>query len=152
MITPTTAVAIPAIRSTSQIEKWKPVQPGYRPTAAARSAELSHTPKTAISASTTASQIAVFTARRVAEGSASQRSCGRPTAPRAVHHAREIDWRRRRFTSSAFRRPLAEQPFGPEDEDQDEDREDDRLRPVAAGRVPAEPVVVCLDEADRERA
>src|SRR5262249_61037741 len=39
---------------------------------------------------------------------------------------------------AAFWCSLAEEPLGPEDENQDQDREDDRLRPVGTGRVPAE--------------
>src|SRR5207247_67259 len=47
---------------------------------------------------------------------------------------------------------LAEDALGAEDEDQDQDREDDRLRPVAPRRVPAERVVEGLRKADEERA
>src|SRR5439155_7007328 len=53
---------------------------------------------------------------------------------------------------TAFWRAFTEESFGPEDEDQDQDREDDRLGPVGAWRVPAEPLVEGLDAADHERA
>src|SRR5207247_9271587 len=52
----------------------------------------------------------------------------------------------------ALRSALAEQALGTEHEDQDQDREDDRLGPVTPGRVPPEPVVERLDESDHEPA
>src|SRR5436305_1027817 len=52
----------------------------------------------------------------------------------------------------AFRRPLAEEALGAEDEDQDEDREHDRLRPVGPRHVPRQALVPRLDQADQRRA
>src|SRR5262245_57781047 len=60
--------------------------------------------------------------------------------------------RRRTATSGSFRRPFAEQALRPEHEDQDQDREHDRLRPVAPGGMPGEALVVRLNEADADRA
>src|SRR3954465_4481928 len=59
--------------------------------------------------------------------------------------------RRRTATSASLRRPLAEQALGPEDEDQDQYREHDRLGPVAAGG-PWQAFVERLDEPDTDRA
>src|SRR6185437_1293843 len=54
--------------------------------------------------------------------------------------------------SAAFRRPLAEEALGPEDEDEDQDPEHDRLGPVGPGRVPVEALVEGLDAPDHDRA
>src|SRR6478736_2565833 len=54
--------------------------------------------------------------------------------------------------SATFRRPLAQQALGSEHEDEDQDREDDRLRPFRARRMPGEPLVELLDQADQDRA
>src|SRR4051812_2876981 len=117
-------------------------------TTATASAVVFHTPKSATRTSAIASQTIVFTARLRMRGCARQRDCDSPTAPSALHHAREIA----RRTSDAFRCSLAEQSLGTEHEDEDQDREDDRLGPVAAGAVPAQTLVEGLDEADAERA
>jgi hypothetical protein len=47
---------------------------------------------------------------------------------------------------------MPEQALRAEHEDQDQDREDDRLRPVRTGRMPRETLVEVLDEADHESA
>src|SRR6266550_6657895 len=57
-----------------------------------------------------------------------------------------------RATLATFRCPLAEEALGPEDQDQDQEGEDDRLGPVAPRGVPAQPLVERLDEADQHRA
>src|SRR5581483_8844945 len=93
-----------------------------------------------------------FTARRAMFGSASQRARLRPSAPKTLHQASEIAPPTTRRMSGTFRRSFAEQPLGAEHEDEDEDREDDRLRPVASRRVPHEPLVERLDESDEDRA
>src|SRR4051812_43552174 len=98
-------------------------------TAPTASADVFQTPKSATSRTNATTQSPAFVARRAVGGSASQRSRGSPTAPRPVHQAREIDCTMRRRTSGSFGGSLAEQALGTEDEDQDEDREDDRLRP-----------------------
>src|SRR5438270_1687043 len=121
-------------------------------TAPTASAEIFQTPKSATSTRKIATQRPALTGRRRVTGSASQRSRGSPTAPRLAHQARDSDCTTRRRTSGPLGRPLPEQPFWAEDEDQDQDGEDDRLGPVAAGRVPRQAVVVRLDEADRHRA
>src|SRR3954449_3403921 len=97
------------------------------------------------------SHVAVTTARRTSGSSAFQRSFGRPTAPSAPHHARET-CAFNFLTLRPLRRPLAQQTLGTEHEDQDQDREDERLGPVAPRRVPGEPFVERLDEADHECA
>src|SRR5256885_9442879 len=84
-------------------------------TTARASAAVFQTPNSAISSSRTPSQNAVLTPRRKMRGCASQRDCGRPTAPSADHQYGD----RRRRTSAPFRCPLAEQAFGAEDEDED---------------------------------
>src|SRR3954471_9702477 len=117
-------------------------------TAAITSAAGFQTPKSATRTSAIASQRTVLTPRRVSRDCARQRDCGRPTAPSARHQVREIA----RRTSDAFGRAFAEQALGAEHEDEDEDREDDRLGPVAAGAVPLQALVERLDEADAERA
>src|SRR4051812_38451036 len=117
-------------------------------TTATASAVVFHTPKSATRTSAIASQTIVFTARLRMRGCARQRDCDSPTAPSALHHPREIA----RRTSDPFRCSLAEQSLGTEHEDEDQDREDDRLGPVAAGAVPAQTLVERLDEADAERA
>src|SRR3954447_13957908 len=82
----------------------------------------------------------------------------RASARAAVRRRRAPSTRRPRprlprgGASGAFRRALAEQTLGAEHEDQDQDREDDRLRPVATGGMPAQPLVERLDEPDAERA
>src|SRR5690348_18427876 len=55
-------------------------------------------------------------------------------------------------TSATFRRLLSEEPLGTEHEDQDQDREDDRLRPVGARHVPGQSFVPRLDQPDRDGA
>src|ERR1700756_1069410 len=57
-----------------------------------------------------------------------------------------------RAVLATFRRPLSEEALGPEDQDQDQEPEDDRLGPVASWSVPAEPFVERLDEADQDRS
>src|SRR4051794_28145948 len=54
--------------------------------------------------------------------------------------------------SATFRRPFAEQSLGTEDEDEDQNREDDRLRPLRARRMPRETLVELLDEPDEDCA
>src|SRR5512133_1038310 len=120
--------------------------------APAAGADVFQTANAATRARKIATQSAALTARRTPGRKLRQRSCGRPTTPRAAHHPRVICPAMRRRTSGAFRCPLAEEPLGTEHEDEDEDREDDRLRPVAARHVPGEALVVRLDEADRKRA
>src|SRR4051812_8144878 len=53
-------------------------------------------------------------------------------------------------TSATFRRLLAKEPLGAEHQDQDQDREDDGLRPVGARHVPREALVPRLDQSDRD--
>src|SRR5215210_6454471 len=53
-------------------------------------------------------------------------------------------------TSAALRRPLAEQSFGAEDEDGDEDREDERAGPVSPRCPDREALVERLDEPDEQ--
>src|SRR6476619_5530743 len=89
-----------------------------RITIATRSAVDFHTPKSAIAMRPMPTQTTALTVRRVNFESPSQRSCDRPTAASAVHHQREIVVRIRLRTSAAFRRPLAEEALGAEDEDQ----------------------------------
>src|ERR671922_2677720 len=55
-------------------------------------------------------------------------------------------------TSAALRGPLAEEALGAEDEDRDQDREDDRARPVAPRGPDRQPLVERLDEADEQRS
>jgi hypothetical protein len=55
-------------------------------------------------------------------------------------------------TSATLRLILSETPFRPEDEDHDQDREHDRLRPVGPRHVPREALVPRLDQADRDGA
>src|SRR4051812_15170452 len=86
-----------------------------------------HTPKTAIAIRPIPIQTTDLTARRVSFDCASQRSCERPTAASAAHHQPEIVPRIRLRTSAAFRCSLAQEALGAEDEDQDENREHDRL-------------------------
>src|SRR5689334_18538423 len=95
-------------------------------TAASPSAVVFHTPNAAIRIRRIPIQTTVFTARRVSSGNAFHRSCVRPAAPSALHQPFEIA----RRTSPAFRCSLAEEALGAEDEDEDQDREDDRLGPV----------------------
>src|SRR3989304_4085836 len=57
----------------------------------------------------------------------------------------------RRSTSASLGRAFAEEALGPEDEDHDQDREHDRLRPVRARRVPGETLVERLDHPDQQR-
>src|SRR5438270_7032798 len=116
------------------------------------SADHCHTPRNATSRRPMAVQIDAFTVRRAIAGSASQRARLRPSAPNALHQASEIAPPTTRRTSGAFRRSFAEQPLGAEHEDEDEDGEDDRLRPVASRRVPDEPLVEGLDESDENCA
>src|SRR5207244_11001383 len=54
--------------------------------------------------------------------------------------------------SAALRGALAEQALGTEHEDQDQDREHDRLGPVAPWGVPGQPLVELLDQPDQDRA
>src|SRR3954468_11640217 len=123
-----------------------------RITTAARSAVDFQTPNTAIAIRPMPIQTTALTARLVSFDCASHRSCERPTAPSAAHHQLEIVARIRRRTSAAFRCPLAEKALGAKDEDQDEYREHDRLRPVAPRHVPRQAVVVRLDESDHQCA
>src|SRR4029079_17708256 len=53
-------------------------------------------------------------------------------------------------TLATLRSPFAEEALGAEDEDDDQDPEHHRLRPVAARRVPAEPLVEGLDQPDQQ--
>src|SRR5436190_19203054 len=57
----------------------------------------------------------------------------------------------RAATLATFGCPLAEEALGPEDEDQDQKGEDDRLGPVAARGMPVQPLVERLDQADQDR-
>src|SRR5256885_9979751 len=97
-------------------------------------------------------QIEAFTVRRAIFGSATQRARLRPSAPETRNQDSEIAPPTRRHMSGPFRRSFAEQPLGAEHEDEDEDRENDRLRPVASRRVPHEPLVESLDESHEDRA
>src|SRR5215211_6837806 len=54
--------------------------------------------------------------------------------------------------SCAIRHLLAEDALGPEDEDRDQHREDDRAGPVAPRRGPRETLVEGLNQADHDRA
>src|SRR5579885_75554 len=117
-------------------------------TAAIASADGFHTPSSRTRISPRPTQTTALTARRPTGGSESHRSRVRPRAPSACHQPAEIAARMRRPTSGPFRCSLAEEALGAEDEDEDEDPEHDRLRPVAAGRFPDEPLVEGLDEAD----
>src|SRR5205085_5431341 len=116
------------------------------------SADHCQTPKNTTRTRPRAVQIEAFAARRPVFGSDAQRSWLRPSAPNAFHQTSEIAPLTTRRMSGPFRRSFAEQPLGAENEDEDEDREDDRLRPVASGRVPHEPLVESLDESDEDRA
>src|ERR687898_3429355 len=76
--------------------------------------------------------------------------CARSTSSRSNSDMRPRSSCRRVLATFGY--PLTEEPFGPEDEDDDQDREDDRLGPVASRRRPAEAVVDPLDHRDRESA
>src|ERR1700722_14481989 len=86
---------------------------------------------------------AIAVAQRCSSGRAFQRarsSLRKPTCSTAPPSSTSL---------ATFRRSFAEQSLGAEDEDQDQDREDDRLGPVGARRVPGESLIERLDAADQ---
>src|SRR5262245_60710019 len=119
--------------------------------AAIARADVFQTPNSATRTSPIATHRTALTARRIRGSTRPQRSSVRPTEPSATHHASAM-----LLLISAplatFGRPFSEQALGPEDDDQDQDREHDRLRPVAPRHVPGEALVERLDEADAQRA
>src|SRR5665213_498551 len=121
-------------------------------TAATAIAEFSQTPQIAISTRPITTQTNALIALRLCGVSAAQRSGESPALVSAAHQAAETAAAIRRATSGAFGRSLAEQALRPEHKDEDENREHDRLRPCRSRRVPREPLVVRLDEADAQRA
>src|SRR5271169_1014156 len=142
-------IHLPTLRP-RKVTRWYDGTTSSSTTAATSSAEFSHTPNAATSTRPIATQTTALTARRLRRGSFCQRLRDSPSAPRAAHHALEIAVVTP-LTSGAFRRSLAQQALRTEHEDQDENREHDRLRPVGSRRVPGQPFVEGLDEADAQR-